>query len=459
MYKLLNKKNGVLINYENNVMLYGGIKMDEGKTLKLWNRNFFLLWQGQLVSYLGDIIYMIALDFWVLEVTESTALMGLLSAVALIPRLILGPFAGVLVDRLNRRNIIVITDFIRGILCTFAGIAALNGFIQVWMVFVIAIVNSMCSAFFNPCITSVKPDIVPKDKIVKANSITSFAESGASMVGNSIAGILYVSIGAPYMFLFNGVSYLFSAFTEIFIKVPAVKREVEQRNVTLKSDFIEGFKFLWKFKALRNIFIVSSFINFLCNAAFILLLPYFKEMNFLGAEKYGIAMAMSSLGMVIGSGILSLISIKNSQKFRVSTTAMIVMSSLWLIMPLVNNFYVIATALLIAQMCNMISNTIFNSTMMITIPQEKRGKVFSLISTFSMGLSPLGIALGGIMGEFISIKIAMLMFFAMTFIGALSIPMLKGFKTMISFNPEEQTLEELIALTNGEINNISMEIN
>jgi DHA3 family macrolide efflux protein-like MFS transporter len=83
-------------------------------TGKLWTLNFFLLWQGQLVSALGDVVYEIALGFWVLAVTGSTGLMGILMAASVLPRIVISPFAGVLVDRCNRRNMLVLMDLIRG---------------------------------------------------------------------------------------------------------------------------------------------------------------------------------------------------------------------------------------------------------------------------------------------------------------------------------------------------------
>lgn len=98
---------------------------------KLWNKNFFLLWQGQMVSVLGDVFYLMALNFWMLEITGSTALMGMLSAVTMLPKIILGPFAGVFVDRWDRKKLIVLTDLIRGVIVTFVGIAGVMGFIQV----------------------------------------------------------------------------------------------------------------------------------------------------------------------------------------------------------------------------------------------------------------------------------------------------------------------------------------
>ena len=103
------------------------------KKSKLWNLNFFLLWQGQLVSMFGDSVYSIALGFWILQVTGSTAIMGVLMGASVLPRIFLSPIGGTFVDRHNRKKIIIVTDLIRGVVITFVGIAALLGFIEVWI--------------------------------------------------------------------------------------------------------------------------------------------------------------------------------------------------------------------------------------------------------------------------------------------------------------------------------------
>ncbi len=107
---------------------------------KLWNINFFLLWQGQFVSAVGDVIYEIALGFWVLAVTGSTGLMGTLMAAATIPRVIIAPFAGVLVDRSDRKWLLVIMDAVRGIAILAVAMAAYAGVLEIWMVFAAGIV-------------------------------------------------------------------------------------------------------------------------------------------------------------------------------------------------------------------------------------------------------------------------------------------------------------------------------
>lgn len=416
------------------------------KKIKLWNKDFFLLWQGQLVSYLGDVIYSFALSFWVYNVTGSPALMGILQATSMLPRLIIGPFAGVLVDKWDRKKIIVIADFIRGVLSTFVGVAAINGFLEIWMVFVVGIITSICAAFFNPAITSVKPDIVDKSKLVKANSITSMAQAGASTLGSVVSGVIYVAIGASYMFLFNGIAYLFSAFTEMFINIPQIKRKATE--ITFIEDFKSGLSFVWNFKALRNMFIISCGLNFFFNAAFVLMLPLFKSVAYLGEERYSFLMAMSSIGMIIGSGLLSVINVKNNKRYPVIVGTFLPMAILFLLIPVVQNYYVILIVATISFALNIMGNTIFDSVLMTIIPEENRGKVFALINTFSMGLTPLGLAIGGVLGEILPIRVAMLVLLFCTLLLTISVAFIKGLRPMINFDPEVEEVEKLIDRTN-----------
>ncbi|MGL5312608.1 MAG: MFS transporter, partial [Peptostreptococcaceae bacterium] len=374
--------------------------------------------------------------------TGSTALMGLLSALTMAPRIVLGPFAGVFVDRWDRKKIIVITDFIRGIFVTFVGIAALNGFIQVWMVFIIGISNGICSAFFNPAIISSRPDIVPESKLVKANSLTSLAQSSMDMIGNAIGGVLYVTIGAPYMFLFNGISYLFSAFTEMFITIPKIERKNNQ--ITFIEDFKEGFKFLWNFKVLRNMFVCASLLNFFFNSAGILFVPYFKEMPFLGVSRYGFAMTVLAMGAMSGSILLSMINLKREHKFNIFRLAIICQSILIILFMLSNNYPLMLVMIFTTFVCNVCVNTIASTAMMSVVPSEIRGKVMAITSTVSMGLTPIGQLIGGVLGELLPIRMVMIGLFTCALICALVNIRVKNLRKFIEFESQRDSVEELM---------------
>lgn len=411
---------------------------------KLWNKNFFLLWQGQMVSVLGDVFYLMALNFWMLEITGSTALMGMLSAVTMLPKIILGPFAGVFVDRWDRKKLIVLTDLIRGVIVTFVGIAGVMGFIQVWMVFIVGIISGICAAFFNPAINSSRPDIVPEDKLLKANSVTSLAQSGMDMIGNAVGGVLYVLIGAPYMFLLNGISYLFSAFTEIFITIPKVKRE--EKEITFIEDFKLGIKFLNNFKVYKKMFICSSIINFFGNAGMILLIPYFKETEFLGTQKYGFAMMVLAMGMVFGSILLSIKGIKRENKFKVFNISLVSCTTLLLVAIITNNYIVLLLCWLLGFFFNVIFNTIFSTASMSTIPSDIRGKVMAITSAISMGLVPIGQLLAGVLGDLMPIRLVLFIMFLCCFIIGFLYIRIKNLKRFIEYDSEYDNLEELMKL-------------
>jgi MFS family permease len=139
------------------------------KKEKLWTPSFLILWQGQLVSTMGDAIYSIALGFWVLSVTGSTALMGTLMAASTLPGVLVSPFAGVLIDRCNRKRIFILMDMLRAVCIILLAVAAYRGFLAIWMVFAAGIILSVCGAVFGPGIQSTVPDLVPKSKITKNN--------------------------------------------------------------------------------------------------------------------------------------------------------------------------------------------------------------------------------------------------------------------------------------------------
>lgn len=193
--------------------------MIQSKKENLWTTGFFILWQSQLVSTLGYAAYSVALGFWVLSVTGSTGLMGMLMAASTLPGVLVSPFAGVLIDRYNRRNLLILMDMIRGLSIVLVSAAAFTGMIAIWMVFVAGIILSICGAVFRPGVNSSVPDIVPNSKLSNANAMLSIASTGSNMLGNVAGGFLFQVLGAPFLFIFNGLSYLFSGFSLFFVNI------------------------------------------------------------------------------------------------------------------------------------------------------------------------------------------------------------------------------------------------
>ncbi|MDF2840957.1 MAG: arabinose efflux permease family protein [Clostridia bacterium] len=418
------------------------VNQEVSKKEKLWTWNFFLLWQGQLVSAFGDIAYSIALGFWIFAKTGSTALMGTLMAVSMLPRIIISPFAGVWVDRSDRKKIIVWMDFIRGFIVMLVGIAAFTDKIEIWMVFAVGIILGICSAFFNPAVSSVIPDVVPSSKVMQANSAFNMIYSGSNILGNPIGGVAYQMLGAPIMFLFNGISYIFSSATEVFIKIPKIQRETEQLHFF--DDMLQGFRFMWKFKGLRSTLMIAAGLNFFANTAMILMMPFFQMTEGLGPGKYGFAIAMLTGGAFVGMLVTSSINIKANQRYIIFVLTGLISSAFSVAFPLSNHLVIIVVLLFFAGLLNAILNVLFQTTIQLAVPQDMRGKVFSMMGTILMGLSPIGMALGGVMAEFIPARYVMSICSAITFCFFIPFIFMTSFKRFINYNPEEQTLEDIM---------------
>jgi len=391
-----------------------------GEKARLWNVNFVLLWQGQFVSSLGDAAYSIALGFWVLAVTGSTALMGTLMATTAFTRVVVSPFAGVLVDRSDRKWMLVWMDAARGVVIVAVAAAAFARILDVWMVFAAGVVLGLGGAFFNPAVVSALPDVVPKAKLVKANSLFHLIYAASGIPGYSIGGFLYAFLGAPLLFLINGVSYLFSAATEVFIKVPKVQHA--KQEFRFLEDTKAGLSFTWRVRPLRYMLVVFSVLNFFASMGVMLLLPLFERTEYLGPGRYGVVLGGLTGGMFVGYILTSIVHIKPARRFAVFYASAVVGMGALAAFPL-NLYYPLMFALgAVFGLFNAVLSALIMAVLQMTTPQNMRGKVFGLLGTLAGGLTPLGMALGGVLAEFISIRLLISASFILTFLSFLSLP-------------------------------------
>jgi DHA3 family macrolide efflux protein-like MFS transporter len=389
--------------------------MDKRDNTKLWNLNFFLLWQGKLVSMVGDVAYEIALGFWILAVTGSTALMGTLMAATLLPRV-----------------------FIVSV-----GIAALVGIIQIWMVFVAGVVLGICGAFFGPAVGSSIPDIVPKSQLVKANSAFALVSTGANVVGSSAGGFLYQILGAPLMFLFNGISYILSAASELFVKIPRVSHQ--QPEFHFFEDMKSGFSFVWNHRGIKYIIFIASVLNFFASIGVMLILPLFQRTEHLGAGLYGLLIGSFSGGAFLGFVLTSVVKIKSSRRFAVFFGCSIIFSIATIFIPIFLFFPLMLGLAVVGGLTNAILNTLFSTILQLTVPQDKRGKVFGLLETLGAGLMPAAFAIGGVLAEFISIRVLISGSFCITLLCFIPMAFMPDIVELINYNTEDEASEEILS--------------
>ncbi|MBI9013066.1 MAG: MFS transporter [Clostridiales bacterium] len=375
---------------------------EETKDEKLWNLSFILLWQGQLVSSYGNSVYKIALGFWILAETGSTAIMGLLMATMVLPSIFVSPLAGTFVDRHNRKWVIVLTDTIRGIVTLFIGVTALLGLLEVWMVLVGGIVLGVCDSLFKPAVHSVLPDILSIGNLVKGNSAISLASKGMDILGKSTGGILLQIIGAPFLFLINGLSFIMSAISECYIKIPVIHKEIKETHIL--TDLKVGFNYVKNHRGLKYLYIIFAFLNFFAVMGLTLILPLFNSRAYLGSGRYGITMAFLSGGMFLSFFLLSTIDIQSFKKSKLFTMCGMISGLSIAVLPLTSNYYVITSLIFANGLTFAVVSMLLQSTMQATVSKDMLGKTSGFERAISSSLMPLGMIVGGIMAEFTPIE-------------------------------------------------------
>ena len=156
------------------------------KPTKLWNKNFILLAQGRFVSLFGSVLFSVALGFWVLDTTGSGTLMGTIMAASALPRVLIAPFAGPFIDRWRKSRILVWADIVNGIVVLAATAIIYMNLLDVWMVFIVAIVSGIASAFFAPASSAIVPELIPAEKMTNAGSVNSMVNSATEILATQI---------------------------------------------------------------------------------------------------------------------------------------------------------------------------------------------------------------------------------------------------------------------------------
>ncbi len=382
--------------------------MNSKSKIKLFNKNFFLLWQGQFVSKLGSQVFFVAMVLWIKDLTQSASLLGLLGFISGIPAIIFSVVGGTYADRHSRKKIIVWSDFLSGIITILLAILMFyfpsEKMLLLSFVFFVAIASSIIQSFFNPAISAAIPDIIPSEKLTSGNGWVQSTQQFSSIVGWAIGGALYVILGAPLLVLINAITFIFSAVSEIFIsipqKIPEAKKLWKDKLETFKLDLISGFKYIWQKAGLKKLVLASVFLNFFAAPIF-LLLPFYISNNLkLNDDWFGYLVAISSVGSVVGYLFAGIV--KFSGKNR-ALTLLIFMFLSGVVYILLGSFLTLVPAIVIFFLSGFFSGYIqvqIFTILQITTDANKRGRVFGFLGTISAALAPIGMGLGGVIADF-----------------------------------------------------------
>ena len=366
---------------------------------KLWNRDFILLLQGSAVSTIGDLMYSVAIGFWVYEQTGSNSLMGIMSAISMFVTMFLAPFTGSIVDKCNRKWVLVGMDVMQGILMLAVGALAWLGQLNVPIVLAAAFLAAFGSVFYSPAASTLMIDIIPHDDMVRGQSIFSGMQSLISLVGTAFSGVMVAFFGVPLIVIINGLSNLYSAATELFVRVPKTMQQGNPVSVKgILADSRKAVQVIFSEPCLRLFVPCALILNLLGAGPLSLVLPFCMEKGFT-VDMYGYLMAVWTAASLICVLILGVVKLSPKQRFWTMALGFSSSVVFFGLVYLSRQFLPMCIAAVLASMSNGAGNTIFNASLMLALPEENRGSILGFIQSASVGGTALSAVIYGVLGD------------------------------------------------------------
>ena len=266
------------------------------------NRNFSRMWTGQLVSTMGSALTSLAASILVFRLTNSAMSVGLMLMATAAPSLLVGLFAGVLVDRFDRKRIMIAADLIRAVLVFLIPFLVPHNII--WL-YVIVMLTSAIGQFFDPAHESVLPEVASEEELAAANSLMAISSFGSTAIGFAASGLIASAADINWAFFLDAVSFLFSAACIFLIRIKPLQAEEDTSAAVVVKNLKAGVRQLFDTPILRSLFTaqVPTLLAFgLSNA---LLLPFALRALKATEFEYGLQEGLTSIGFVVGSLLMA----------------------------------------------------------------------------------------------------------------------------------------------------------
>ncbi|QPQ31622.1 MFS transporter [Lysinibacillus sp. JNUCC 51] len=382
---------------------------------KGFSKDFNLMVIGQIISILGSALLRFALSLYVLDITGRADLFAVLFAISSVPML-LAPLGGAIADRFNRRNLMVIFDFMSSIIVFifFAMLAIGNS--SVLLIGVVMVLLSFVSAMYAPTVMASIPVLVEEEKLEQANGIVNGIQALSNVAAPVLGGILYGLIGLKVLVIVSGVFFFLSAILEMFIHIPFMQREQSRHIIpTLVNDLKEGFSYVVKQSFIFKCMILAALLNLLLTPLFVVGVPIILRVTMQSSDTlYGVGMGLIDFATILGALSMGYFAKKmgiNNLYIWIFITALLIVPMALSVTPLLLNigYYpsytlFVVSALLIAMIMTIISIYVITVVQKET-PNENLGKVMAIIIAVSQCMAPIGQILYGVLFEAFSVKV------------------------------------------------------
>ncbi len=361
----------------------------------LIHRPFALLWSGQTVSRLGDSIFYIALAWLVVEKTGSATVMGTVLIFAFIPMLLFVLIGGVAVDRFSPMKVMFASDLLSGAVIGLVALLAYSNRLELWHIFLAALVFGFVAAFFQPAYTAIVPEITPPEALPSANSLTSLSGQLTGVIGPALGATIVALGGYPAAFALDGLSFFISAACLLPLIPLATKRAVNPQGASALRDLREGIRTVFASPWLWMTITLFALTNVTASAPWNVALPLLVQRNLhADVDTLGILYSVSSLGMIMGAVWIGRLAVIRRRGLILYGSAIIWgLGTLAFGLPI--PIMAIGLAALIRGLVLSASNLVWTNMLQELVPRQVLGRVSSIDYLGSFVFLPLGYAIMG----------------------------------------------------------------
>jgi DHA3 family macrolide efflux protein-like MFS transporter len=388
-----------------------GTAMDNasGPAPAKWAGRFFTIWTGQALSLFGSALVQFALIWWLTQKSGSATVLAIAVLVGMLPQIVVGPFAGALVDRWNRRMIMIAADTTIALFSLLLAYLFAAGTVQVWHIYAVMMVRALGGAFHFPAMSASTPLMVPGEQLTRINGLNQALQGINSLAAPPVGALLLSILPTEGILLIDVGTALLAVLPLLFIAVPQPLRHAEphlEARPSLLQDIRAALAYIRSIPGFTAILFMALFLNFLLVPTESLL-PLLVTKHFeKGAIELGLLQSVMGVGIVAG-GILLSVWGGFRKKIVTSMTGIIGLGVGVILIGLAPaDFFLLAVAgnVLLGVMLP-IANGPIGALMQSIIRPDMQGRVMSLLNSGATAIAPLGLLIAGPFSDWLGIRV------------------------------------------------------
>ena len=374
-----------------------------------WFARFFTIWTGQAISLFGSALVQFALVWWLTQKTGSATTLTTAFLIAMLPQIVLGPFAGALVDRWNRRIIMISADATIAMFSLLLAWLFATGRVEVWHIYAIMAIRSLGGAFHFPAMSASTPLMVPGEQLTRVNGLNQTLQGINGLIAPPVGALLLGFFQTQVVLLVDVGTAAMAILPLLFIPIPQPERGEESTQSvkpTLFNDIGVALRYIRSWPGLVAILAMALFLNFLLVPSGALLPLLVTEHFRKGAIELGFLESAQGFGLIAGGIILS---IWGGFKRKIATS-IIGIIGLGLGIMLVglapaNLFYLAIAGTVVLGFMIPITNGPIGAILQSVIRPDMQGRIMSLVNSAATAISPLGLLLAGPLSDWLGIRV------------------------------------------------------